>query len=353
MKIAIDISPINDQSKISHRVRGVGFYLTHLKESLLKYFPDNDYVFFNRGEEIESSVDLVHYPYFDPFFLTLPFFEKKKRVITVHDLTPLIFPQNFPVGVRGNFKWQIQKLNLLKSERVITDSVSSQNDIVKLTGIEKSKIDVAYLAAGEEFGITEDSKQKNKIRSKYNLPDKFALYVGDVTWNKNLPKLIKAISDTNIPLTMVGSAINNEEFDHTNPWNQDLQEAQRLIGQNDRINRLGFVPTEDLITIYNMATIFTMPSLYEGFGLPILEAMQSGCPVLTSKTGSIPEVAGDAAYYVNAKDEKSISDGIRELFENTKLQNQLSVKGLAQAKKFSWQKTAEKTLESYRQALKI
>ncbi len=109
MKIAIDISPLNDTSLISHRVRGVGFYLKYLKTALLKYYPLNEFVFFTRGDRIDKSVDLVHYPYFDPFFITLPIFEKHKRIVTVHDLTPLVFPQDFPSGVKGNFKWQIPK----------------------------------------------------------------------------------------------------------------------------------------------------------------------------------------------------------------------------------------------------
>src|SRR3989344_9596252 len=103
MKIAIDISPLNDKSLLSLSVRGVGFYIENLKKALLRYYPDNEYIFFTRGETIDKSVDLVHYPYFEPFFLTLPFFEKHKRVITVHDLTPLVFSNNFPVGLKGGF----------------------------------------------------------------------------------------------------------------------------------------------------------------------------------------------------------------------------------------------------------
>src|SRR6185437_13912066 len=100
MKIAIDISPLQS----GHKVRGVGFYLSYLKKALLEFYPENEYIFFQQGATINHSVDLVHYPYFDPFFLTLPFINKYKTAVTVHDLTPLVFPQHFPAGIKGKLK---------------------------------------------------------------------------------------------------------------------------------------------------------------------------------------------------------------------------------------------------------
>src|SRR5260221_14616440 len=102
MKIAIDVSPLES----GHKIRGVGFYLSYLKKALTDYFPENDYIFFKKNEPIDSSVDVVHYPYFDPFFLTLPFIKKHKTVVTVHDLTPLVFPKHFPAGLKGQLRWQ-------------------------------------------------------------------------------------------------------------------------------------------------------------------------------------------------------------------------------------------------------
>ncbi|MBI3887732.1 glycosyltransferase [Candidatus Microgenomates bacterium] len=147
MKVAIDISPLTT----GHKVRGVGFYLQHLKDALITYFPQDAYIFFTRLEEIPQDVDLVHYPYFDPFFVTLPLWEKHKRVVTVHDLTPIVFPDHFPAGIKGNLSWQIQKFNLRKSDVIITDSDSSTKDVAKFTGIATSKITTVHLAAGEEF----------------------------------------------------------------------------------------------------------------------------------------------------------------------------------------------------------
>jgi glycosyltransferase involved in cell wall biosynthesis len=346
MKVAIDISPLQS----GHKVRGVGFYLTYLK----KEFEQDSrakFTFFTYRSSVPKDVDIVHYPYFEPFFVTLPFFEQHKRIVTIHDLTPLVFPEHFPAGIKGNLSWQIQRLNLIRSDGIITDSLSSKKDIAKYAGIAEEKIHVVYLAAGEEFREVKIDNVKQKVLQKYNLPEKFVLYVGDVTWNKNLPRLIGAMKELNIPLVMVGKSLVQKDFDKTNSWNKDLVEVQKLTNDDSRFIKLGFVPTEDLVVLYNIATVFVFPSLYEGFGLPILEAMQCGCPVVTTREGSLPEVAGEAAYYVDAYDRESIAKGVSEVYLSKKLQEQLSEKGKDQAKKFSWRKTAEETIQVYKKSL--
>lgn len=351
MKIAIDVSPLKNSKFLQHRVRGTGFYIENLKKALLKYFPDNQYTFFVRGEKLSKNIDLVHYSYFEPFFLTLPFFKKYKTVVTVHDLTTLVFPKEFPSGLKGNIKWNIQKIAIKRSNAIVTDSECSKRDIVRYAGIPDKKIHVVYLAASDTFKKMENTLILQSIKEKYNLPDKFLLYVGDVTWNKNLPRLIKAIQKIDVPLVMVGKALASREYDHTNPWNQDLVEVQKLAEFDKKIIRLGFVPQEDLVVLYNAATVFAMPSIYEGFGLPVLEAMSCGCPVLTSKEGSLKEIAGDAAYFVNAYSVDSIADGTSEVFFSSKVQKEFSEKGLYQAKKFSWKKTAEETTQVYKNVI--
>src|SRR3972149_10389055 len=112
MNIALDMSPLKSGHYLQHRVRGTELYLQNLKKSLEKYFPENKYVYFNRGDSLDENVDIVHYPYFEPFFLTLPVFSKNKKIVTVHDLTPLVFPKHFKAGLKGVLKWQIQKAAL-------------------------------------------------------------------------------------------------------------------------------------------------------------------------------------------------------------------------------------------------
>jgi len=355
MKIAIDVSPLQS----GHKVRGVGFYLENLKQSLQKDFPNNNYLFFTQKKDIDRDVEVVHYPYFEPFFVTLPMFKKHKQVITVHDLTPLVFPEHFPSGIRGSIAWKLQKHNLRGSDQIITDSEASKKDIVRLAGVDEEKIAVVYLAAADSFKRMANGKWRMEVQKKYNLPDSFVLYVGDVTWNKNLPRLIKAIQEINLhkgdhglPLVMVGKTLVQKDFDQTNPWNKDLVEVNKLVEGDKRIIRLGFVPTEDLVALYNSATVFVMPSIYEGFGLPVIEAMQCGTPVVTTRGGSLPEVAGEAAFYVDQYDISSIANGIGEVFFNKKLQQSFSEKGLKQAKKFSWKLTAEQTLKAYEKAVR-
>lgn len=349
MKVAIDVSPLESGHYLQHRVRGTGFYLTNLRESLIKNFPENKYHFFKRGDNLPVDIDLVHYPYFEPYFLTLPFKKSHKSVVTVHDLTPLVFKDKFPAGVKGNLKWEMQKRILKKTDLIITDSHSSKKDIHKFTGIQIDKIQVVYLAAAEHFKKL--SKPDKRILKKYGLPEKFILYVGDGTWNKNLPNLIKAVSITDFNLVIAGSAFTNKDYDKNNPWNKDLYEAQTLASANKKIHPLGFVPDKDLVELYNLATIFIMPSFYEGFGLPVLEAMQSGCPVITTREGSIGEVADSAAYFADPYDVDSLTKGLNELMVNKELREALSIKGISQAKKFTWKKTAEETNKVYEKVI--
>lgn len=347
MKIGIDISPLSS----GHKVRGVGFYVQNLKSSLITYFPQNEYVFFSN--RLDEPVDIVHYPYFDPFFITFPLRKKVPTVITVHDLIPLVLKDLFPIGVKGNLKWNMNKIILKSADAIIADSQSSKNDIVKLVGVSEKNVHVVHLAAGEEFKRIKNYELEIKsLKEKYNLPDRFVLYVGDVTRNKNLVNLVDAIEKINLPLVMVGKALTNKKFDKSNPWNQDLVFVQEQAEKNKNIHLLGFIPQEDLVGLYNTATVFVLPSLYEGFGFPVLEAMQCGCPVVTTKQGSLREVAGDAAHFVDPKDIDSIAKGIEEVFYSKKLQDTLQKKGLIQAKKFSWEKTAEETVKIYEELSK-
>jgi len=347
MNIAIEVSALE---KEQHRVRGTGIYTKNLINSLKKYYPEHEYIFFTQGDNIPRDVDIVHYSYFEPFFITIPFFKLHKTIVTIHDLIPFVFPKHFPSGIKGKVKWEIQKILLKKVDAIITDSFCSKKDIIKHTGISENKIHVVYLAVSKEFRklSEEELRQKAKIvKKKYALPGKFILYVGDVTWNKNLPQLIQAATKSRIPLVLVGNALVKKNFDKFNLWNQDLVKIYNLSEDNEFIKRLGFVPTEDLVCLYNMATVFAMPSLYEGFGLPLLEAMSCGCPVVTTRGGSIPEVAGDAAIYVETNSGDDIAHSIYNVFQKEKIQRDLSERGLMQAQKFTWKKTIEGTMRVY------
>lgn len=350
MIIGVDTSPL----KTGHKFRGTGSYTDNLIKSLEKYDKLHKYTFFTRKGFVPKNADLVHYPYFDPFFLTLPLRKKVPVVVTVHDLIPLVFPQHFPRGLKGEIKWQIQRWSLRGVAAIIVDSECSKEDVARFTGVSEEKIFVVHLAAGEEFRIVKNSKFKvQSLRKKYNLPDKFVLYVGDATWNKNVPGLIKAIGKINVPLVLVGKQLADPDFDRSNPWNKDLMELEELTKNDKRIVKLGFVPLEDLVTIYNLATVCVLPSFYEGFGLPVLEAMSCGCPVVTSKAGSLPEVADEAAIYIDPSDTSDIANGIGEIYFNSEVREKFRKLGFLQAKKFSWKKTVQETVSVYEQSLGI
>ncbi len=348
MKIAIDITPIKGDNS-GHKVRGSGSYISHLKESLVKYFPQHSYMFFTKRDGLDPTADIIHYPYFDPFFLSLPIKCNIQSVVTVHDVIPLLFSDKFPIGIKGAIKWFLQKYALSKKQAIITDSECSRTDILHYIPISEEKVHVVYLAAGEQFKKVVDNSSNNKklekVKKKYNLPSKFALYVGDCTWNKNVPNLIKAIKKKQIPLVLVGSAF--VKSPEVNKWNEDLIEVLEMIKNNPLVTALGYVPDEDLVLLYNVATLLVVPSRYEGFGLPVLEAMSSGCPVVTAKKGSLPEVAGDASLYVNPDDVEDIARGIKEVYDDADLRENLIQKGYRQNKLFTWKKTAQETIRIY------
>ena len=350
MKVAIDVSPLEKSSP--HHIRGSGFYLRHLMEALRK-IDSLSLLEFVIKKEVPKTVDLVHFPYFEPFYLTLPFRRAYRMAVTVHDLTPLVFPSDFPVGIKGNIQLEIQKSLLRNANVIITDSDSSRKDIIRILNIQGEKVHVVPLAAAEHFKkLTLSKKEEEAIRQKYALPEKFLLYVGDVTANKNLPRLVRAVLKLDIPLFLVGKAIADDAFDTSNPWNKDRLVVRKLIKDQENIRTLGFVPDEELVILYNLATVFVMPSIYEGFGLPVLEALSCGAPVITANAGSLPEVAGDAAMYVDPYSEESIKDQIYKLYNDAPLRSKMSEKGLRQAGQYSWKKTADMTYRAYQAALK-
>lgn len=345
MKVAIDVSPLTS----GHKVRGVGFYLKHLLSALKTYHPEHEYVEFTK--KVPSDVDVVHYPYFDLFSRTLPFFSGKKTIVTIHDVTPLVLSDLFPVGIKGKAHLLLQKKLVQKVGRILTDSVSSKKDIEKMLGIPAPRIDVAHLAAGENFQHINNQELFRSVAAKYHLPTRFALYVGDATPNKNVLRLAQAAVSTHTPLVIAGKVFTDETVDASHPWTKEIGEVRKLAKMHpEKILLLGFVSDEELVALYNMAKVFVMPSLYEGFGLPVVEAFACGCPVIASDKGSLKEVAGSAAYIIDPYSVNDMAHAIEKVVGDTKFAKSLATKGLQQAKHFSWKKTADATVLSYEKA---
>ena len=257
-------------------------------------------------------------------------------VTTIHDLTPIKFPQAFEkeaiVSFKRNLHWAKRQAAF-----IIVDSKATEKDLIK-EGFDKGKIKVVYLGVSKKFKQIKDKKEIEKIKKKYGIKGDYILSVGTLEPRKNIGRVIKSFSQLatrNSQLVLVGKQ----------GWgNQSKSQISNLKSQ---ITFTGFVPDNDLPALYSGAKVFVYPSLYEGFGLPVLESMACGCPVITSNISSLPEIAGNAALLINPKNTKEIKKAMEKLLTNEKLRKKLIRKGLTQAKKFSWNKTTHQTLEIY------
>lgn len=343
-KIAIDISPLND----GNSQRGVGYYTRNLVEALQKevianpQFQHYEIKLVNDNLTEINNFDLIHYPYFDPFKITLPS-QSIPYIVTCHDLIPRAFKEHFPVGFKGELKWLIQKHRLQKSRFIICPSFSAKYQILDQIKYNSDQIAVTYEAATPNFKVITDQNKLVKIKNKYNLSDKFVLYVGDINWNKNIPTLVKACLDHNYPLVIVGSSAVKSVPDH--PWTQDIRWLQSQT--SPLIHLLGFVTDDDLPFLYNLATIYCQASFSEGFGLPLVEAMQSGTPVCYSQESCLPEIMDFNGEYFDPYSSASLKQSLSKLWVDSKLRQKFKTLGIKRAKFFSWKKTAQETLSLY------
>jgi len=314
-----------------HETRGIGVNTSELLKTIKEIKNKKIQISeFKPGEKY----DLVHFTVFKPFSFSLPFRKPAKKVVlTIHDLIPLIYPKHYPGGIKGNFIFLIQKLLIKKNvDAIITISETSKKDICRFLGVNPEKIHVIYLAPKKVFKKVENNNLKQEVKKKYNLPDKFALYVGDVNYNKNIPNLIKAVKLAKTPLVICGKQAKGIEKENLN--HPELRHLKDINWSG--VLRLGFVPDEDMAVIYNLATVYCQPSYYEGFGLPVLEALACGCPVVASKTQALVEIAEGVATFVDPKDPQDIADGLNSFIKGSKL-----------PREYSWEKTAKETLDLY------
>ena len=292
-----------------------------------------------------AHLDLVHYTNFNsPIF-----FRGVKSVVTIHDLTLWFFPgrkKHSPL-IRAGYKYIIRK-TCENASRIIADSEGTKQDIIKYLGIPAEKIDVVYLAVPERLGGKVDSRQVEMVKNKYDITRPFFLYVGQWRAHKNLVRLIRAFAlarhsyDLDYQLVLVGKK------DELAP---EVPETIKQLGLSDRVIMTGYVADSDLPAFYAAATAFVFPSLYEGFGLPPLEAMSAGTPVISSNASVMPEILGDAALYFNPEDTEDIAAKLHQFATSFHLQHQLKGRLAAQVKKYSFAKMAKETLAVYKKVL--
>lgn len=225
---------------------------------------------------------------------------------------------------------------------MIAASESTKKDAVRLCGLDEAKIKVIYHGVSPRFRPA-GPEAVSAVRQRYGLPDRFVLSLGTIEPRKNLTSLLEvwhALSSGGVPPKLVIAGSKGWLYA---PFFSKLRE----LGLEDQVLFTGYVPEEDLPAVYSAAELFVYPSLYEGFGFPVLEAMACGAPVITSNTSSLPEVAGQAALLVDPTSLEELSAAIGRVLENQELRNQLRARGLEQAARFSWERTARETLSVY------
>ena len=292
----------------------------------------------------KSKIDVLHVPahyhtQVSPFFLN----RNIKKVMTIHDLTPLLFPETH---IKKNSILWNSTLKLIKGkiDMIVTDSINTKKDCIKHLKIPEEKIRVVPLAAASSYKPLPNLELvKTELEMKYNIKTPFILCVGTLEKRKNIPRLIKSFS-----------ILKNNNMEHKlviigrKGWKYNkIFETINRLNLNNEIFFTGYVPDEDLVKFYNAADLFVYPSLYEGFGLPPLEAMACGTPVLTSNNSSLPEVVGDAGVMVDPYKTEVLADIMYDILNDKNLQDKLRKKGLKRAKRFKWSKTAQKTWDVY------
>jgi glycosyltransferase involved in cell wall biosynthesis len=288
------------------------------------------------------KLDLFHAPHY-----VLPFFLPCPAVVTVHDLIHLIFPQYLPNIWARFYARHVIGRGVKRAKRVITVSRSSKDDILHFFRLPEDKIEVIYNGVAPEFLKSSKKEELTKIRRKYGLDEPFILFVGNLKPHKNLKRLISSFARVSQRISEITLVVVGDEL-HNHPELEEKIEELRLKG---RVRFFGFTDRDELKCLYQLAELLLFPSLYEGFGLPPLEAMAIGTPVVASNISSIPEVVADAALLVDPYDEEMIAANVLKLLAEESLRNKLIERGRERAALFSWRETAELTLKVYNQVL--
>jgi glycosyltransferase involved in cell wall biosynthesis len=286
-----------------------------------------------------EHVDLFHAPHY-----VLPPLVQCRSVVTIHDVIHLLFPQYLANRLAYAYARASLWAAARRADRILTVSETSKNDILRWFKVPAEKITVIYNAIDERFNVRPSDEQMQRVRERYQLDQRFVLYVGNIKPHKNLERLIEAFDllrrrgFDQLRLLIIGDEISKYPA---------LRRAVHQHKQHKHVRFLGFVPIETLAVLYRQASAFVFPSLYEGFGLPPLEAMASGTPVVTSNVSSLPEVLGDAALLVDPYDPEAIAEGMRQILTDPQLRATLCTRGRACVQRYSWQQSIEQVHRIY------
>jgi len=281
-----------------------------------------------------GPLDLFHSPDY-----VLPPLRRGKRVLTIHDLSFLRYPE----GADPRLRWYLTQAvprSIGQADLVLADSQNTKSDLIELLGVEAGRVEVLYPGVEERFHpLSEESLAP--VRTRYSLDFPFILSVGTLEPRKNHVGLLQAYSLLREPHRLVIAGGKGWLYEGI------FQEVERL-SLEERVFFLGYVPEEDLPALYNLADLFVFPSLYEGFGLPPLEAMACGTPVVVSALSSLPEVVGDGALLVPPQEVEALAEAMEKALSDPSLREELRSKGLERAKRFTWSEAAKRLLAIYK-----
>ena len=364
MRIAIDARKLRDF--------GIGTYIRNILTGLSRLDRETDYVVFCRPDDVESGdvlgrnfrmvpetaplysvseqfrvpmalaregVRMLHEPHY-----VLPPLVRCRSVVTIHDCIHLMFPQYLPSRLAYVYAKASMWSAARKANRILTVSEASKRDILRFFDVRPEKVAVIYNAIDERFLAPADPGRMDQARQRYQLDHPFVLYVGNIKPHKNIERLIdafgraRAACPDGLTLIIIGDEISKY------PGLRQSVHKHRL---DKHVRFLGFQPAETLSAFYHLAHAFVFPSLYEGFGLPPLEAMACGTPVVTSNVSSLPEICGGAALLVDPYDVEAIAAGIRQAVTDEPLRRDLIARGLARARSFSWEQSVRQIHQIY------
>ncbi len=367
MKIAYDAK------RFFHNASGLGNYSRDLVRILAKFYPQNQYILLNknqseRGREIlkfsnvffeETSKGKMSRQFrmgmdaqnlgADIFHglsgeIPLRWNQKPiKKIVTIHDLIFERFPEYYTWFDRKIHFWKFKKA-AVSSDKIIAISEQTKQDIIHFFKIPEDKIDVVYQGCHASFKETPTQEFLNQVREKFKLPEKFILNVGTVEERKNLLNVVKALKETQIPLVVVGSRKNKK---YVKKNESEIQKS------GIEVHFLQGVSMEELASIYRLADIFIYPSFFEGFGIPVIEALFSETVVITSNTSCLPEAGGPDSVYVNPESVEDIRAKIIFLWENESERNRRAEKGLQFVQKFNDEVIAKNLIHSYNDLLAL
>ncbi len=366
MRILVDIRHLANP-----HLSGVGQYTVQLLRALFDIDHENEYVLFSSGRvkpdlstfhlstpnkilnlrtllfahptinwHIHEPIDLIFLPNLN--ITTLP--SDIPTVLTVHDLSWKLYPEFYSLKMRAWHKATRAHELIERSRAIITPSLCTKQDVNRLFNVDSERTHVIPHGVSEEF-TPKMQAQDHGVRSRLKLPKHFALFVGTIEPRKNLIALVEGVKDyrertrDDLHLVLAGG------------WGWKSHDLRRRLWKRDTqgwVHQMGYVNPHDLPALYRSASVTVWPSIYEGFGLPILESMASGTPVITSHTSSMPEVAGMAAITIDPYNSRDMADALKGLLGSSALQAQLVSSGLDRAKTFTWHKAAQETLDVFR-----